>query len=284
VIPIRYLTLFAAIVLLTGCIALGAHLFSSGEEYSRFNTEWNGTSAFFSSVAGVPEIREGSELETIPCRTLLILAPPPDMIADASYRSYLSRGNRILLVDDEGYGNSFLADLQSSLRIVPGNLSSVDAPYNTPAIVHAYPAGDHPLFERVDDLTLNMPASVSGGNSLAETSLLSWMDNNGNGHPDNGEVLHRFIVMAQETVGGGEVLVIADVSLFTNGMIGENPQFLENIRSTPGLCIDQRESRTATAELLPSLLSWIKGSYITKIVIVSIVMLFGILVWERKYG
>jgi hypothetical protein len=284
VVSIRYPLLFAVLVLLAGFIALGVHLGTSGEEFSRYNGDWNGTSAFFSSLTVVPQVRESSDLDSGVCSTLLILAPVPGITADDADRSFLSRGNRIILVDEEGYGNAFLASLPSSLRVIPGNLSSVDTAYSTAAMAYAYPSSNDTLLENVSSLILNRPAAVEGGDPLAETSLLSWMDENGNGRPDNGEILRRYTVIAHETVNRGEVVVIADASLFINEMRTENPRFVENVRSIPGLCIDQRASQTTTAEFLPSLLSAIKDTYIIKIIVVAMIMLIGVLIWERRYG
>jgi hypothetical protein len=275
--------LVTAGILLAGFIALSAFFLTSGEEYSRYNNNWNGTSAFFDATYGKPEIWDPESLSSDSCRTLLLLAPTTEISVE-TYRSFLSRGNTIILVDEEGSSNPLLSGLSTSLRVVPGNLSSIDTAYDSPTMVRAYPMKAYPLLKDVSFLVLNNPAQVTGGESLVETSLFSWMDENGNSCADQGEVLSRHTVMARESVGIGELVVLADMSLFINGMVRENPRFLENIHTAPALCLDQMASGTASAEVLPSLLQLVKGTYIMKIAVVTIVILLYALLWERRHA
>ncbi|MDD1675260.1 MAG: DUF4350 domain-containing protein, partial [Methanomicrobiales archaeon] len=282
VIPVNRRYLFAAVVLVIGFTALSAQLFTSGEEFSRDNVDWNGTSDFFATLSRTREIWSPEDLGG--CRTLLILVPDPDPSRYPAYRSFLNRGNRIILVDEEGDANPLLMNLSSSLRVVPGNLSSIDSGYNSPSLLRAYRSREDPLLQNVSVLTMNHPAGVTGGETLADTSILSWMDGDGNARPDRGEVLRAYSVMAREYTGGGELVVIADPSLFINGMTPENTLFLENLRSIPDSCVDQMGSRTISGEILPSVLHLIKGTYIMKIALVASAMFGCALLWWRRHA
>lgn len=279
--PIKYGYIFIGIILLLGLITLVIHSGTSGEEFSKYNIGWNGTSLFFSSIYSVPEV-QGSALDSGSCETLLVLAPLTDFKADDVYRTFLFRGHRVIIIDESGYSNTFLSTIPSTLQVIPGNLSSVDNAYGIPDMVLAYPESNETIFANISSLTLNRPAAVIGGKPLMETSLLSWLDMNGNDRPDGGEVLQRYSVAARDRIGPGEVIVIADTSLFINEMRSENPQLMENIHSIPGLCLDAGGSQTIRGEFLPSLFWRIKNTYIIELVVVAMAMLIGVLIGERR--
>lgn len=245
----------AAAVLIVLALAAGVHLFTTYDDYSRYNIQWNGTSSYFSFLEerGVHEVWRPADLGGYNDAVLLIIAPQgsPEAERIAAYRAFLARNNTIILCDDFGSGNEFLAAIGSGITILPGNLTSVDREYADGAAVRGYRAGDHTLVENVSTVLFNRPAALKGGTALLQTSLLSWVDRNANGRIDGDEVVGRYPVCAREEVGGGEVIVIGDPGIFLNamsGLRGENRQFIEGLISLrPVPVVDQGWSRTASA-------------------------------------
>ena len=188
---------------LAGAVILVALQFSTTNlEYSRYNPDWNGTSAFFGLMEehhGV-ELHSATQLAGREGSMLLIIAPRGDLTPDERlrYREFLSSGNSVLLADDSGRGNGILSDMGSTLRVSPGNVSSADREYSDPSSVDAFPAGVDPLVKGLPTVCLNRPAIVSGGGPMLQTSILTWVDLNGNGRLDGGEALSRYSMMASE--------------------------------------------------------------------------------------
>jgi hypothetical protein len=245
----------AAAVLLVLTLAAGVHLFTTYDDYSRYNIQWNGTSSFFSVLEdrGAHEVERPADLGGYNDAVLLIIAPQGSPGADeiAAYRAFLARNNTIVLCDDFGSGNEFLTAVGSGISILPGNLTSVDRDYAVGAAVKGYRAENHTLVENVSTVLFNRPAALKGGTPLLQTSLLSWVDRNANGRIDGDETVGRYPVCAVERVGGGEVIVVGDPGIFLNamsGFSGENRQFIDALLSLrPVLLVDQGWSRTAAA-------------------------------------
>ena len=245
----------AAAVLLVLALAAGVHLFTTYDDYSRHNIQWNGTSLFFSHLEdrGAHEVWRPADLGGYNDAVLIVIAPQGSLDAEqiAAYRAFLARNNTVVLCDDFGSGNEFLAAVGSGITILPGNLTSVDRDYADGAAVRGYRAGNHTLVENVSTVLFNRPAALKGGTPLLQTSLLSWVDRNSNGRIDGDEVVSRYPVCAVERVGGGEVIVIGDPGIFLNamsGFSGDNLQFIEALISLrPVLLVDQGWSRTASA-------------------------------------
>ena len=120
----------AAAVLLVLALAAGVHLFTTYDDYSRHNIQWNGTSSFFSHLEdrGAHEVWRPADLGGYNDAVLIVIAPQgsPDAEQIAAYRAFLARNNTVVLCDDFGSGNEFLAAVGSGITILPGNLTSVD--------------------------------------------------------------------------------------------------------------------------------------------------------------
>lgn len=250
----------AAAVLLLLVLVASVHLFTTYDDYSRYNIQWNGTSSFFSQLEdhGAHEVESPADLGGYTDAVLLIVAPQgsPGEERIAAYRSFLSRNNTIVLCDDFGSGNDLLTAIGSDIVILPGNLTSVDRDYVDGAAVKGYPAEEEntTLLDNLSAVLFNRPAALKGGTTLLQTSLLSWVDGNGNDRIDGDEAVGRYPVCVGESIDNGEVIVIGDPGIFLNAMSGitdDNRQFIENLLSLrPVLLIDQGWSRTASAGML----------------------------------
>ncbi|KUK63945.1 MAG: Uncharacterized protein XE10_0044 [Methanoculleus marisnigri] len=276
---LAFVLLFAVIIAAT---LLLFQQTTTDAEYSRYNVEWNGTSGFFSQVeahhAAIMEdctaIR--NERDTI----LLIIAPnrPFDPAEIESLKDYLAGGNTIFIADESFAGNELLAALGSSIRIGARNLSSIDREYQDPALILARSSAEYPLLEDVDTLLLNRPAALTGGETLAASTLLSWIDEDGDRQIGKGEAMGRHAVLAREMIGGGEVIVLADGSLFINGMTElaasrDNTRFIANLLALrPHLAVEQAHTATGSSGLVIDVREGIQKTNIFKLLILTVLI------------
>jgi len=283
----------AGLVLLASALLLTAHLTSNSLEFSQYNTGWNGTSVFFLGLDRhrVTTVLSPADLAPYRNNTLLLIIAPerlPSVQETAAYRSFLERGNTILLADDFGTGNAILRGIGSRIVILPGNLSSIDRAYNDPYAVVAYPVANVSPVRPVSEILLNRPAPLEGGDPLLTSSILSWIDNNGNKRIDPDEMMGRFAVMAHEKAGRGEIIVLSDPSIFINSMrdpgaTWDNQKLIDDIvnRADPVL-IDQMNSRTTGTEGMSTILHVMKTSLSTEIVLIIVLLLIAAVAWRKK--
>lgn len=280
-------------VLLLAALLLTVHLSSNNLEFSRYNTGWNGTSQFFSDLDRhrTAEISDPTQLSAFANdAVLLIIAPyrePTGQEIDA-YTAFIERGNTLILIDDFGTGNAILKKLSSRIAILPGNLSSLDREYADPYSIVVYRSGNDPLVRDSPPLLLNRAAPLSGGDPLMKTSVLSWIDSNGDGRINSQEVLGSFPVLALETRGEGRLVVLSDPSIFINAMQdpGEkwgNRQLIQRFTGQQGpLLIDQMNSRTRDAGGLGEILHVIKTTLLIEVLVCGILVLLVAGAWKRK--
>ncbi|TAJ45315.1 DUF4350 domain-containing protein [Methanofollis fontis] len=263
----------AVILLIVACCA-GVHLATTYEDYSRTNIQWNGTSVFFSLLEerGAEEVVDPAALAGYDDAVLLVIAPegPPGPARINAVRDFLSRNTTVIICDDTGSGNALLEGLDLPLSIGGLNLSSVDTDYDTHTAVRGYPVGNHTATANVSAVLFNRPAAVTGGETLLQTSLLSWIDENGNGRIDGAEAVGRYPVAVTALSGGGEVIVVGDPGIFLNSMNGigaDNTRFIENILDLrPVVLVDTGWSRTATDGPLTLVVRTVKGYPLLQVV------------------
>jgi len=274
-----------AILVLFGIVAVLCHVSSTTMEYSRYNPEWNGTSRLFQEmierdammVSGFHELPGGGDA------LLLILAPGESYAPDeiGLLRTFLEEGNIVVLVSDKERENLLISGLGSSIRIRDGNLTSIDRFFDHPSSVLAFPAGQDPLGAGISRIVLNNPSSLEGGEPVFTSSLLSWIDADGDSRLGRDETLQRFSVIAADRVGEGVLYVIADPSIFINGMdaIGmdnENYALARQIMSArPRFIVEQGRSRTAYAPEAIRVVNLVKDSTITKMAVITLIFLVG---------
>jgi hypothetical protein len=270
---VRPIFLAAGAVLILSVVIASVHMTSSVEEFSRYNLQWNGSSDFFSRFeeAGGIEIHDPGELASLHPPLLFVIAPDRSFSADEirQYRAYLDEGRTLFLADDFGTGGQLLSDLGSRIRILPGNLTSIDRRFDDESSVVAYLSGGNAT------IVLNRPAALDGGETLAATSLFSWLDTDGDGRPGPGEAIGRYTVYARDIIGNGTLLVLSDPSIFINGMNdGDNRALIDSlIRDAGGVpALDQSHGRTGTREPVILVLGEIRRSVIAGLLIASILI------------
>ena len=274
-------TCLAWVVVLVTFILLGFHLITTSQEYSRDNPDWNGTSEFFSlpDRHTTTDLTEISALSGKMNTTLLIIAParPYSDTDTAEIRRFIEAGNTMILASDDEIGDQLLQKLGSSVTIHPGVLASIDRAYNDSYVVITTPDTEHPITRNVSTLVLDRGAIVTGGSSLFQSSIVSWVDTDGNHRISGDESLGRRSVVAACPLGSGEVIVISDPSIFINAMLNVGDQwgnlvFIHNCISLhSSLFIEQIESRTRVLVVFSEVLYYIRSKDTLKVVIVAIV-------------
>lgn len=284
---------------ITGALVLAAvfilifHLSLNNMEFSRYNAGWNGTSVFFSDLDRHRsiEITDPGKLSGHPPNTtLLIIAPhrTPTPAELAGYNEFLKEGNTIILADDFGTGNAILAGIGSRISIRPGNLSSLDRRFSDPYSVTVYRTTEEGPVPLPPDLTLNRPAQLEGGSPLMLTSVMSWVDTNGNRRLNFDEDMGTFPVMAEDARGTGRIIVLSDPSIFINSMYmlaenGNNRFLIQTLVNDDGpLLIDQMNTRTADASGFSEILHVVKNTVNMKIFIICLFVLGIAWAWKKK--
>jgi len=289
---IRRVFWIAGVVLLAAAFVLLLHLSTNNMEFSRYNTGWNGTSTFFSDLDRhkTIDVYEPGKLATSPANsTLLLIAPKRDPTAQelAAYTAFLDKGNTLFLADDFGTGNKILTGVDSRVTILPGSLSSLDRRYADPYSVVAYRSIENGSITVPASVALNRPAALDRGTPLMMSSVMSWIDANGNRRLNRGEEMGTFPVLVSEQRGRGRVIVLSDPSILINSMYtqDENADDRSLIRAFTGvngtLYVDQMNSRTADAAGLSEILHVIRTTIIIEIILLCLLMLALAWAWKK---
>lgn len=234
-------------------LSMVAPVVSTTEDFSIFNTGWNGTSGLAISTYAtgdfVPSFRVEASGTDVAIAELgfadLGLDPATDAVAvigpsepftaaDGEIVGGFVRGGGILLLaDDFGTGNSLLAAMGAQSRF-SGKLV-LDLSFDKrPEFPVCYDIRVDQLTTNVTTLQLNHASSVTlgtGAAAVAYTSPASWLDSDGNGEYDVGEQMGAFPVIAREVLGAGTIMLLSDPSVLINGMTGylDNARFADNL-------------------------------------------------------
>lgn len=261
------------------------HLSGTTLDYSRYNPGWNGTSRLFQAMEEVDAIMI-TRLEDLPRSgdALLLLIAPGENYPDDEVprlREFLEEGNTFVLVSDREAENLLISGLGGSIRIRDANLTSIDRYFDHPSSVLAYPTRDDPLGAGISRIVLNSPSYLEGGEPVFASSILSWIDNDGDSRLGPGETLQRYTVIAAERVGNGTIYVISDPSIVINGMFAtgqddSNAALARNLMSARmQFIVDQEISRTASAPEMIRVVNLVRESTITKMALITIIFLLA---------
>ena len=208
-------------------------------------------------------------------------ARAPTVEESVAYREFVAAGNTLVLADDFGSGNALLRVVGASVRLDSGNLSSFSREFEISNAPLGYPVAERPLVSGISKVVFNHPVAVSGGEPLINTTILSWVDKNGDGRADSAEPLNRFTVMTEEAVGSGRVVLIGDASLFINEMQGlpdcDNGLIVKRL-VRGATFVDQRLSETAVEAGPISTFLWMRN--IPSLVVVVTALSLGVIAWS----
>jgi hypothetical protein len=274
-------------------LILTAHLTSNNLEFSRYNTNWNGTSQFFSDLDRhhTDMILDRTQLAPYQNNALLLIIAPersPTGAEITAYQAFLDRGNTIVLADDFGTGGEILRRIGSRISILDGNLSSIDREYADPYTIVVYPAGNASPVENCGALIMDRAAPLDGGDPLMMTSILSWVDTNGDRRLDANEEMGQFPVISAEEISRGRIVVISDPSIFINSMqdfggTWGNQCLINNLVNYQGpVLIDQMNSRTQDTEGMSGIFHVIRTQFIGEVLFFGFLVLIAAWLWREK--
>jgi len=236
----------------------------TNEDFRTDNPFWNGTKEATFSHSFSP-LETLSSLPSSPEGSTLILIPYLDFSPTEleTVRNFIIQGGTLILADDYGYGNQILAYLGFRTRFSGQPLLDPLINYKTEWFpqISRFKLGS--LTGNIDTLVLNHATclvDVEAADVLASSSSFSFLDLNGNQIREESEPAGPLPVIAQHNLGSGQVILIADPSLFINGMetLGDNDKFIQNLTTltTSDILIDHLHQ---TKNLLAS----IRGALIT---------------------
>ena len=221
-------------------LSMVSPIVSSSADFSIFNSGWNGTSALAVSTyrAGkfspsfelrstggdIDLVRSGfDDIELNPASDALVIIGPTKAFSagdGASIGEFVRGGGRLLIADDFGSSNELLEAMGANSRF-SGRLV-IDLSFDkSPEFPICFDIVPDTLTANVSALQLNYASSLVLGQSsepLAYTSVASWLDADGDRQQEHGEPKGPFVILARELLGSGEIILLSDPSVLTNGM------------------------------------------------------------------
>ena len=243
----RLMSLVVIIVVLVSVASIW--FYPSVQAFMASNTEWNGINKFCNdfnvqntdSLTALPDAPQQDVLITIP-----YLAYSPDQLMQME--QFVESGGKLILMDDFGFGNSFLEYAGIPARF--DNIPLLDPLFNY----------KNEYFPRI--LTFNSSITVTGiqvivfdhgtalsgvsqSQALAWSSNMSFLDNNKNGNVDSNDPKGPFVVAADYSLGKGTVDLVSGPSLIMNAVPGANDNnafltYLINSNGTPDTVLFDR--------------------------------------------
>ena len=235
-------------------VTMATPAFSSTNDFSIYNTGWNGASdiavATYHLGRFAPALTveaTGTDLTIVnfdlfemdldpATDVLMVMGPTKTFTASESalVGSFVTAGGLLVLADDFGTGNSLLQGMGASSRF-SGKLMMDLSFDRSPEFSVCFDLKDDPLTVNVSRLLMNYPTSVSvsgpGTTAIAQSSVASWLDSDGDRTRDLGEPQGPFPLVVRERMGSGSILLLSDPSMLINGMVDEldNGVFADNL-------------------------------------------------------
>jgi hypothetical protein len=279
------------VIIIVALVSLGTIWFyPSVQAFMASNTEWNGINKFCSEF-NVQNIDSLAALPATPERDVLISIPyleyTPDQLTQME--QFVENGGQLILMDDFGYGNSFLKYAGISARF--DNIPLLDPLFNY----------KNEYFPRV--LTFNSGITARGimvvvfdhgtalsgvnqSQALAWSSNTSFLDNNKDGNQDNGETNGPFVVAADYSLGKGTIDLVSGPSLIMNAVPGTNDNtafvtYLINSNGTPdNILFDRANTPNAPLDTAKIALTNLRKVMSEPYVILgTLVLVFVIITW-----
>ena len=267
--------------------------FPSNEDFRVENPLWNGTKAISTNYPVLP-LPSLSDLPPSPQKATLILIPYLDCSPTEleQLNHFVNRGGRLVLADDYGHGNQVLEYLGLGVRFSGQTLLDPLINYKNqqfPRITRLEPG---PLTSNITSLVFNHATSlvnVATADTLALSSSFSFIDLNSNQIREDGEPTGPLAVISHHNLGDGQVLLVADPSLFINSMetIEGNGAFIQNIAATTtSLYLDQSHLPPSELHQTKNLLTQARGFFINPLGtsgLVILVLAIGLSpIWYKK--
>ena len=219
------------------------------------------------------------------------MCPTPHSRTDelTQMKQFVENGGKLILMDDFGYGNSFL-----EYAGVPARFD------NTPLLDPLFNYKNE-YFPRILDFNAGITGSgikfiafnhgtalsgVSQSQALAWSSSMSFLDTNQNGNLDPGEPKGPFVVAASISLGGGTIDLVSDSSLIMNAAPGtnDNNAFVNYLMTSNGapakVLFDRAQVTKSPLDISKIKLDNVRGVLSNPYTLVGIIALvFVIITW-----
>jgi len=283
----RNTLIIVTIVALVTLVVAGRFYFSEAS-YSATNPFWDSL-GMATSIYGTYNLYSLQELSGAgEGSTLLVIGPTKDYTpGEASLiLDYLNRGGRVVVMDDYGTANTLLKGLNSPVLLNQTPLCQSSNYYENPSFPVISNISGIPETRNVKELVLNHPVSLNlTGPALvvANTSQLGWLDIVDNGYVDvdENEKFNEYTVIASMNYDRGELLIIGDPDIITNGMLdkGDNRIFIDNILSEGAVYVDMSHGHEMPP--LAQILYVIRTDLIAQIVCTLLILIGGYACYRR---
>ena len=219
--------LIGLVVILVVLVSLASiWLYPSVQAFMANNTMWNGIDKF-SRAYNVQNIDSVTALPADPKQDVLIVVPYTSFNTGelTQMKQFVENGGKLILMDDFGYGNSFLV------------YAGVPARFDNNPLLDPLFNYKNEYFPRILDFSAGVTGSgikllafnhgtalsgISQSQVMAWSSSMSFLDTNQNGNLDPGEPQGPFVVAASISLGGGTIDLVSDSSLIMNTAPGTN--------------------------------------------------------------
>ena len=223
-----------------------------------------------------------SELPISPQEVTFILIPYLNFsLAELEeINNFVTRGGTLVLADDYGYGNQILEHLGLKARFSGQPLLDPLINYKNKWFPQVSHLTSSPVTLDTERLVFNHATcltDVEASDILAQSSSFSFLDLNGNQTWEEDELTGPLPVISQHKLGSGQLILIADPSIFINSMgtMESNYNFIQNIAAitTSKLLIDQSHLPPSNLHQTKNLLTYTRGSLITPLGTLGLVIL-----------
>lgn len=240
----------------------------SSNAYSVLNKNDMGLSEFYSKYKPLV-ILSYNDLEKTTTHTVVLIVNRLDPLSKAELdklRSFLENGGIAVIAGDSLFLNTILSELGFEDRVTSYFVYDAVLNKGSSALVVAQCSIYNTSLVVYKPLMFN----VKQGKPIANTSIYSYVDLNGNGYWDLDEPINSTVIAAKYNIGRGELYVIAAHGLITNNVVNYNDEFINHILGEGTMMVDQSFTSTSTIEYLKILNSTGKLTPYVALIIVSL--------------
>ena len=246
--------LMGLVIILVVFVSLAAIWFyPSIQAFMASNTMWNGINKF-SKEFNVQNIDSFAALPVAPKQDVLIAVPYVPYTTDelAQMKQFVENGGKLVMMDDFGYGNSFLEYAGIPARFDNSQLLDPLFNYKNEYFPRILDFNASVTGNGIKVIAFNHGTALSGvsqSQALAWSSSMSFLDTNQNGNLDPGETQGPFVVAASISLGEGTVDLVSDSSMIMNAAAGSNDNnafvnYLMTSNGTPAKVLFDRSQVT----------------------------------------
>ncbi|WFN37354.1 DUF4350 domain-containing protein [Methanomicrobium antiquum] len=281
--------IISILLILLSLFAVDIHFSSSYDEYSSYNSNWNGTSLFVSDALanGAVLVEDYEVLSSAKNSTLIIIEPEDNFSPDELriLREFKNNGNIVFISEKSGLSKNLFKVLGTDISVLKIDLMSVDREFDNPGFIIAYVNKNDTLTTGVKSIVLNRPSSAQGGDVLISTSILSWIDENKNKRADFDEPFGKRGVFVKSE----NTYLLSDSGIFLNSLykdekLKDNKRFISNLlKSSDKIYLENSHSKIALEDgILKYLNIMRKNDFIKTGAATTIIFLLVLFVFRGK--